>query len=237
MPRLHASGFTDTGGLLLKSMIRHVLFDLDNTLYSQSCGLWEAIGDRINLYMRERLGMPPGEVGHKRDEFLKAFGTTLRALRHYYGIDPEDFLAYVHDLPLGKYIGYDPRLDRMLDQLPLRKVIFTNADAAHARRVLACLGVSRHFEQIIDIHTLEFVNKPDRRAYLKALDCITGRAEECVLVEDSLMNLLPAREIGMTTVLVRDGDAKEGADHHIRSIIQLEPIVNALLQSPGRRSS
>jgi putative hydrolase of the HAD superfamily len=210
-------------------MIRYILFDLDNTLYPQSSGLWEAIGDRINLYMMERLGMDSAEVSRKRDDFLAAFGTTLNALRHYYGIDPDEFLAFVHDLPLRNYIGYDPALDRMLERMPPRKVIFTNADALHARRVLACLRITRHFERIIDIHALEFINKPDRRAYLKALDYISARPEECVFVEDSLINIRPARGMGMLTVLVRNGGDTDGADHHIRRVTELESILHSLI--------
>jgi putative hydrolase of the HAD superfamily len=209
-------------------MIRYVLFDLDNTLYPQSSGLWEAIGYRINLYMVERLGMHPEEVSRKRDDFLHAFGTTLNALRHHYGIDPDEFLAFVHDLPLGNYLRRQPDLDRMLERMPFAKVIFTNADAPHARRVLAHLGITRHFEQIIDIHALDFINKPDRRAYLKALEYISARPDECIFVEDSLTNIRPARNMGMLTVFVLDGDAADGADYHIRHITELESILQTL---------
>ncbi len=207
-------------------MIRYILFDLDNTLYPQSSGLWEAIGDRINLYMMERLGMSPEEVSRKRDAFLAAFGTTLNALRHYYDVDPDEFLAFVHDLPLRNYIEYDADLDRMLERMSPRKVIFTNADAPHARRVLACLRITRHFERIIDIHALEFINKPDRRAYLKALEFISARPEECAIVEDSLVNIRPARSLGMLTVLVRNGSGAVGADHHIHRITELESVLS-----------
>jgi len=216
-------------------MLRYVLFDLDNTLYPQSCGLWGAIGHRISLYMMEQLNIHPDEVGQRRDTYLTAFGTTLNALRHYYSVDPEEFLAYVHDLPLEQYLQYEPALDQMLGRLPMRKVIFTNADAAHARRVLARLGISRHFERIIDIHTLEFVTKPDRRAYLKAMEIIGARPQECVLVEDSLTNILPARALGMITVLVRDGQDAVGADCCISSIAELEPIIGSLLGSEKSR--
>ena len=32
-------------------MLHTIFFDLDNTLYSRDCGVWEAINDRINLYI------------------------------------------------------------------------------------------------------------------------------------------------------------------------------------------
>ncbi len=210
----------------LKESLRYALFDLDNTLYPKSCGLWEEIGSRINLYMIERLGMNPQEVGKRREEFLKAFGTTLNALRHYYSIDPDEFLAFVHDIPLQRFLGYDPELDRMLERLKLRKIIFTNADAGHARRVLSRLGIIRHFESIIDIHLLEFVNKPDRRAYLRAMEFTSGRPEECVLIEDSLSNIVPARKLGMTTVMVGAMPQSNGAHYHIERITDFEKIAD-----------
>lgn len=214
----------------MKETLHCALFDLDNTLYPKSCGLWDEIGNRINLYMIERLGMDPREVGGKRQEFLKAFGTTLNALRHYHYIDPDEFLNFVHDIPLGRFIQPDPELDRLLEKLPLRKIIFTNADAGHARRVLSRLGILRHFEFIIDIHMLEFINKPDRRSYLRALEFASVLPGECILIEDSLVNILPAREIGMTTVLVGTEPGTDGAHHHIDRITELEKIADFRLR-------
>jgi putative hydrolase of the HAD superfamily len=208
-------------------MLRHLLLDLDNTLYPESCGLWRAIGERINLYMTERLDIHHSEVDARRDQYLDTFGTTLNALRHFYGIDPDEFLQFVHDLPLSRYLKEEPELSEMLDRLPLDKVIFTNADAAHARRVLTKLGIARHFERIIDIRSMEFTSKPDLRAYRKALDFIGAKPEECIFVDDSLANLAPATRLGMTTVLVRDCPPLSPQDVtcQIRAIHELESFV------------
>lgn len=189
-----------------------------------------AIGERINLFMIERLGISPEEVSHKRDELLKVFGTTLNALRRFYPVDPDEYLDFVHDLPLDQYLKYEPDLDRMLDSIELHKVIFTNADARHARRVLARLGILRHFESIIDIHMLDFVNKPYRRAYFKALEFISAPPEECILIEDSLVNVIPARELGMTTVLVGEGLKTHAAHYHIERIIDFGSLFPRISQ-------
>ena len=188
----------------------------------------QAIGDRINRYMVERLDIEPGEVSKTRDNFLKSFGTTLNALRRFYAVDPDEFLNYVHDIPISRHLQYEPELDQMLERLEPNKIIFTNADAQHARRVLSRLGILRHFESIIDIHLLDFVNKPDRRAYLKALDFVSARPDECVLVEDLLVNLIPAGELGMTTVMVGEGSRTDGAHHHINRITDLESLLLSL---------
>lgn len=210
----------------MKENLRFVLFDLDNTLYPTSCGLWEEIGNRINLYMIERLGMDPLDVTKQRQEFLHAFGTTLNALRRYYPVDPNDFLDFVHDIPLDKYIQYDPELDGMLARMKLRKIIFTNADAKHARRVLSRLRIMRHFESIVDIHLLDFLNKPDPRSYAKALDFVEAQPEECILIEDSVSNIEAARKLGITTVMVGGMTGNDGADYQIESITQLEKLLS-----------
>ncbi len=184
----------------------------------------QAIGDRINRFMIERLGVKPEEVSRIRDDFLRAFGTTLNALRRYYNVDPDEFLAFVHDIPLDRYLQPEPALDRMLGSIELSKIIFTNADAQHARRVLSRLGILRHFESIIDIHLLEFVNKPYNRAYRRALDLISAKPEECVLIEDSWVNIAPAAKMGMMTVMVGDGLRQNGAHYQIKSITDLKSL-------------
>lgn len=194
-------------------MLRFALFDLDDTVYAAQCGLWAAIGKRIDLFMVERLGLAPETVVAQR--------------RHQ--VDPHAYLDFVHDLPLPNYLSPNAALDAMLTRLPMTKAIFTNADAAHARRVLDCLGIARHFAQIIDIHTLEFINKPDARAYQRALALLGARPEECVFSDDAPRNLRPAHDLGLLTVLVRAGDQAlpNGVDFQIQSILELEGVLAA----------
>jgi putative hydrolase of the HAD superfamily len=204
---------------------RYALFDLDNTLYPQSCGLMKEIGNRINKFMIERLAIPPEQVSKIRDSYLKSHGTTLNALRRYFEVDPDEFLAFVHDIPIAEYIQYDPELDQLLGRLKIRKIVFTNADAPHARRVLSRLRIMHHFESILDIHFLEFVNKPHRRAYVKVLEEIAAKPDECILFEDSLVNLVTAKKLGMTTVMVGGSPRFNGAHHHIERITDFESLL------------
>lgn len=214
-------------------MLRFALFDLDDTLYPPGAGLWPAIGERINLYMIERLGLKPDEVPLLRDRYFNSFGTTLNGLRHNFNVDPEDYLAFVHDLPLERYLRPDPALNGMLARLPLTKVIFTNSDAPHVRRVLDHLGVGCHFQHIIDIHALDFINKPDPRAYTRAVELIAAQPGECVFAEDSRRNLLPARALGMLTVLVNEAGSQDGVDYQIPNILDLERILAGLIGQRG----
>ena len=64
-----------------------------------------------------------------------------------YQIDYDDWHAKVHgDLPYEELVYPDPKLRKILETLPYPKFIFTNADIAHARKVLGIMGVEDLFE-------------------------------------------------------------------------------------------
>ncbi len=180
-----------------------LFFDLDDTLYPATTGLWPAIRDRMSEYMVERLGLPMEEVIPLRRHYFETYGTTLRGLQKHFQVDADEYLAYVHDLPLERYIQPNASLVAILESLPQRKWVFTNADDAHARRVLMALGLAGCFHGIADVRALHFYCKPEKEAYQRAL-LLAGEAEanHCVLFDDSPRNLVPAADMGFTTVLV-----------------------------------
>lgn len=180
-----------------------IFFDLDDTLYPNSTGLWEAIRVRMVTFLEERLGFSPDEVNIIRKTYFETYGTTLRGLQIHNQVDTDEYLAYVHDLPLQRYISPDPELVAIISSLPQKKWVFTNADSHHAQRVLSILGFSNCFQGIIDVRALGFLCKPDVDAYLRALNLAGAEsAFECVLLDDSSRNLNPARQLGFTTILV-----------------------------------
>ena len=211
-------------------MLRFFLFDVDDTLYPSTSGLWDVIGQRISTYMIERVGVPPHGVNELRKFYLENFGTALNGLRHDYQVDVDDYLQYVHDLPLDHYLSPDPALDAMLSRLPLEKIVFTNSDVAHSTRVLNRLGVAPHFSRLIDIRALEFVNKPDPLAYQKVLTMLNAQADECIFADDALRNLRPAKAIGMTTIWVNENASADGVDYKVRSVLEVEGVVERLIK-------
>jgi putative hydrolase of the HAD superfamily len=208
--------------------VQYVLFDLDETLYPKETGLMDLISERINEYMSSRLGIDPDEVASLRREYYERYGTTGRGLFLHHDLDVRDYFEFVHDLPVEEMMGPDHRLDEMLDSLEVEKAIFTNATAEHAHRVLRALQVQRHFGSIIGIAELQYVPKPDVRAYHRALELLHTRPEDCLLVDDRVRNLSPGHDLGMTTVLVGGEDAAEGADYVIAEITDLGPLMGEM---------
>lgn len=202
-----------------------VLFDLDNTLYPPERDLFSLIDRRINRYMEEVVAIPADQVDGLRRHYWKAYGATLQGLIRHYGVDPEDYLEYVHDVDVTGRLRPDPQLRDGLQQLAARRFVFTNGSRGHAERVLAALGLDDSFEEIFDIRIAAYQPKPNPDPYLGVLRWLGLPAKRCVMVEDSLDNLVTAGQLGMTTVLVGCGTAAADVDHRVPSALAAAQLV------------
>lgn len=191
-------------------MINAILFDLDNTLYSERCGIFRVIDRRMNEWLMSRLDVPAKEVNDFRNKYFVRYGTTLRGLMLHHNVDPKDYLEYVHDVPVSDFLSEDVELRGVLERIKARKLIFTNSNRKHALRILGALGVQDLFEKIFDIEAMQFVPKPSREPYMKALNYLRLPPEECLLIDDLERNLKPAKQLGMDTILIGGGPAEDG---------------------------
>jgi putative hydrolase of the HAD superfamily len=204
-----------------------LLFDLDDTLYLPTSGIWEAIGDRMVQYMITKLGIPESSAPVERERLFHTHGTTMRGLVAEYHIDDVDFLEYVHDIPIDQYLSKNPSLRTMLESYPQRKLIFTNADTGHAIRVLNALGIQDLFEQIIDIRSIKPWCKPQAEAFAKAIE-IAGinNPTNCVMIDDALRNLVTAHDFGLYTVHIGAQKLIEPVDAMVRTIEDLPKVIS-----------
>lgn len=212
-------------------MINYLLFDLDDTLYATSSGMMQEISERMSEYMVTRVGIPRNDVERQRKDYWARYGTTLRGLYIERHIDPHDFLDFVHAVNVEQYLLPDVHLQTMLTQLPQTKSIFTNAPGEYARRVLRALGVEKHFTALFDIHFIDYASKPNQHAYDKVVAALPVAPTECLMIDDTARNLVPAKQLGMTTVWLngtaeRYGvEGKESADFVIQSIYDVARLV------------
>lgn len=190
--------------------IENWIFDLDNTLYPASADLFGLIDVRMSAYVQKLLGVDPDEARRVQKAYYLDHGTTLSGLMAHHGVDPHEFLDYVHDIEMDA-LAEDRRLVEAVARLPGRKLIFTNGDDAYARRVLSRLGLSESFEAIHDIHASAYLPKPDPRAYAVMASSFGIDPAQSIFVEDMARNLRPAKAIGMTTLWVNNGS--EYGDH------------------------
>lgn len=137
-----------------------LLFDIDDTLYPLSSGLSAQITKNIQEYMLQKLGMDEDKISEMCALLYKHYGTTMAGLRAIgYNFDYDDFHSFVHGRLPYELLKPDPVLRSLLLSLPIRKVVFTNADKGHAARVLNRLGLEDCFEGVICFETLNPINK------------------------------------------------------------------------------
>jgi putative hydrolase of the HAD superfamily len=188
---------------------RHVrawLFDLDNTLYRADCGVFSQIESRMTDYVARFTGLPRDEARVLQKSLYRAHGTTLNGLMTLHGANPDDYLAFVHDIDLSD-LAPDPRLVAAVARLPGRRTIFTNGCRDHAGRILDKIGMAHLFDAIWDIRTIGFIPKPDRRAYDHIVAAGGFDPREAAMFDDIAHNLVAARALGMTTVWLNTGSA------------------------------
>ncbi len=196
------------------------IFDLDNTLYPAGCRLFDQVDVLIGRYIAELLSIDAMEARKIQKDYFREHGTTLRGLMSVHGVDPHEFLDYVHAIDRSP-VAANPALADALDRLPGRKFIFTNGSVAHAEAVLDRLGAAGRFDDIFDIVAADYEPKPRMAPYRALVDRNGIVASRAAMIDDLPVNLAPAAELGMTTVLVRtDSDwAQHAADgdyvHHV----------------------
>ena len=196
------------------------IFDLDNTLYPASADLFGLIDQRMTAFIARLLDIDHVEARAIQKGYFREHGTTLSGLMQAHGVDPHEFLAFVHDVELAA-VAEDQRLVRAVAALPGRKLIFTNGDEPYARRVLGKLGLGTSFEAIHDIHACAYQPKPNPKSYAAMCEKLHIDPRTALFVEDMARNLVPAKALGMTTVWVNNGS--EDGDREVdRSVIDFE---------------
>jgi len=191
------------------------VFDLDNTLYPPDSVLWPMIDERITLFLMELFGLDGVSARALQKHFYGHYGTTLRGLIEEHQIEPDEFLAFVHDIDRSSLAPNLP-LAVEIAALPGRKFILTNGSRDHALRTAEQLGLGELFEDAFDIVAARFVPKPAGEAYDLFLKQYGIDPTRAAMFEDIARNLIVPHERGMTTVLVRPGaeqkDFREAAD-------------------------
>ena len=185
---------------------RHVnvwVFDLDNTLYRAESRVFAQIESRMTMFVQAYLGLDYDAARRVQKSYYREHGTTLGGLMRMHGVDPEDYLAFVHDVDLT-VLGPDARLGDAIANLPGRRFIFTNGCRHHAQRVLERLALTHLFEEHWDIRTIAFCPKPDPESYRAVLSRVNASPSCTAYFDDIPRNLVPAHALGCTTVLVHN---------------------------------
>ena len=192
--------------MIYQNSFQNWIFDLDNTMYDINLGLFKKISNRITDFIMSKYSLDIDQAKKIQKEYYLKYGLTLRGLIVEKKLEPEEFLDYVHDVEHPELEKNDQLISK-IRILEGKKIIFTNATSKHAKKILNILELEHDFDQIIDIKDLDYIPKPDKRSYKKLLECLNLNKEnldKTIFFEDTVKNLIPAKELGITTVWMKN---------------------------------
>lgn len=208
------------------------IFDLDNTLYPASADLFSLIDTRMGAYIAGLMGCDTESARIVQKRYFMDHGTTLAGLMAHHGVDPHEFLDFVHDIDMDR-LERDDALVGHIAALPGRRLVYTNGDAAYATRVLARLGLDEAFEAVVDIHATGYRPKPDPAGLATLRDGHGIELARAAFFEDMARNLKPAKALGMATIWINNGseagDVGAHADHIDFETEHLTPFLAEIL--------
>ena len=181
--------------------ITNWIFDLDNTLYRGDAAFFGQIDKRMTEFIANYLKLDPVHARIIQKDYLAEYGTSLSGLMAEHGMDPAEFLHYVHDVDLS-LLDPCPHLRRSIDDLPGRKFIFTNGSQGHAKNVGEHLGLYDLFDGVFAIEDAQYVPKPKRPPYIQFCDAFDIEPAQSAMFEDSIRNLEVPKYMGMQTIWV-----------------------------------
>jgi len=177
------------------------VFDLDNTLYPHHLNLWQQVDERIRDYIARFLKITHDDAFKKQKQYYKQYGTSMRGMMTEHGMEPDDFLNYVHKIDHSP-LEPNPALGAAIESLPGRKLILTNGTREHADAVMRRLDIHMHFEDVFGIIEAGLEPKPLPQTYDKFLKLHGVDPAKAAMFEDLSRNLEVPHSLGMTTVLV-----------------------------------
>lgn len=211
-------------------MNRVWIFDLDNTLHNATPHIFPHINRSMTAYLQQHLQLDEQAANALRVDYWQRYGATLTGLVRHHGTDPHHFLWHTHQFPeLPRMVLREPQLRHVLQRLPGRKLVFSNAPQHYARDVLELLRVDDLFDDLFAIEHTHFRPKPQMAGFVRLLRKHHLRPAQCVMVEDSAENLLTAKRLGMKTVWVSTASRQPAyVDVKIKNVMQLPRMLRLI---------
>ena len=199
------------------------LFDLDNTLHNASPAIFPHINRAMRDYIVRHLAVDPAKATEIRQHYWERYGATLLGLMRHHGTDPHHFLHETHQFPdLRRMLHFEKPVIHALKRLPGRKILFSNAPRRYTEDILTLSGLKFCFDAIYCVEDLKFRPKPMLAGFLRLLRQERLDPRRCIMVEDSLANLITAKRLGMKTVWVTPRARRSPyVDIQIRQVTEL----------------
>ena len=180
------------------SHIKNILFDCDGVLYSDLEAVFGQVSGKMTEYISSKLNVDLKKAKELQTNYFHKYNTSLNGLMIHHEIDPKEFLDFVHDIDLS-FLEKDTALRYELENINLRKFVFTNGSQNHVKHITRNLGIDDQFEGIFDIVDAEYHPKPEAKAFDLMIEKFKIDPKETLYIEDIAKNLSIGKERGAIT--------------------------------------
>lgn len=199
------------------------IFDLDNTLHNASDGVFPHINQEMTAFIMRRLNLNQHDAFKLREHYWHQYGATLKGLALHHNIPPQTFLNETHPIPsLLKLLIKERPILNTLKQLKGQKIILSNGPVHYVSSVVKHLNMAHYFDELFGAECMDFHSKPNILAFRTVLKKINKPIQQCIMIEDSVLNLKTAKQLGMKTIWLSHSLKKPPyVDFKIRHIREL----------------
>jgi len=204
--------------------VKYCIWDVDLTFYTVSPQMKKEFQNKIYEYISRKLKIPIDEAKQSyKKEFKRKKSKT--AAMEALGLERDAIQEVIDSIDKSRYLKGDLRLVQLFRHLKHYKhAIVTNSTRTSMEKTLKILGLEKNsFETIItkeDVSTY----KPSPEPFIKVMDMLGAKAEECVSIGDvDHSDIIPAKKLGMKTIFVW-GKSKY-ADASVPTIYEVERLL------------
>lgn len=196
-----------------------VIYDLDETLYSKTKELSDALDETMaeTLVYNFGLKMSIPEAKKLVTESYKTYRDGGEIFYKEYGIDNREFFtAYHRRKPIEKITPYENLIDK-ISKIPAEQYVFTASDRYASEKILKHIGLYDFFkDRFFSVEDFGALKKNENsQIYIDYCNRINVDPRDVVFVDDSYSNLKFAKEAGMTTVKIYYNDNSSGDKDYI----------------------
>lgn len=207
------------------------LIDLDNCLYNtkDALGLVNTLETRITTWLANKLGCSFNDAEKEKIKLYGEFGGAPYCFVKASFIKNRNELIncvdFIHDFKVCG-ISKNLNLRQKLMGLDGDLYLFTSSYVKYAKQVLAALGVSDLFFDIIDISKVGYSFKDEAITYTKIFRLLNVSPSKIIMIDDSLENLLVGGEVGIKRCVWISHDESDERKQHANFVRSITSIMD-----------
>jgi len=222
----------------MENQKKTIIFDLDGTLSElkggtfKNSGVYRAVLKNTEKYIRNKLDKTEDEARKILKDILNEYGESISiALEEKFNLNRYDYFRAVWDISVGSYIKRNRRVRNVL--IGLKKdfdlVLISDAPKIWIERILNELKIRDIFSDNRIFSGEGNVRKEFGNAFAVITKVLHVKPENCIVVGDQEeTDIIPAKRLGMKTILVSRSKKSKAADYIIDNILEVKKVLDIL---------